>query len=370
MRNSQEAIFKQNESAAAQTFTPDQLQGYGFDKEQKMFESHLVPATTEGAAPQRLFLNVIAKGKASLYYYRDAFQKENYYLAKDNGELLALKQQIRFETDPATGRKRKVTDKKFLNVLTVALADCPSMSRQQLLNANLAHKSLIGIVAKYNQCVAPSEVAYAQQNKKSVITVAPAFVYALSNVSISGDSKLAARDFENSTAHYGGGISVNFTLPNLNEKLSVQTDLLYAPHKFYSYQYEENWAGRKTSSEATFDLAYLKLPAQLRYTFPKGKIRPFLNAGPVFSYLIRFKDTNIINSSFSSTSYTEETTALPEDGSKPYSFGLTSGVGLSYMLNGKILSLEARYEVTEGFSGVSDAETKLQSTYIMLSYGF
>ena len=251
-----------------------------------------MPATAGGATPQRLFLNVLAKGRASIYHYRDAFQRENYLLSKDEGELVALTQEIRYETDNANGRKRKITDKKFVNVLGNAFADCSEISRSQLTRLSLGPNSLAGIASRYNQCVSPASVVYVQQKKKSVITVAPALVYATSSVSISGDSKLAERDFENSTAHYGGGITVNFTLPNLNEKLSVQTDLLYAPHKFYSYRYEENNTGRKTSSEATFDLAYLKLPAQLRYTFPKGKIRPFLNAGPVFSYLLKFKDTN------------------------------------------------------------------------------
>ncbi|WP_299758503.1 outer membrane beta-barrel protein [uncultured Pontibacter sp.] len=372
VRSSQLTTFKQNESAAEQTFSPDNIQGYGFYKEQKLFESHSVPATAEeGTATQRLFLNVLVKGKANLYHYRDAFQKERYYISKDNGPLVELTQVITYKTDATTGRKRRVTDKTFVTALSSVASDCAALSPAELKRVNLNHTSLTAAVFKYNQCVNPASVSYAQEKKKGHISIAPVAAYFVSNLTTTGPYILANREYDNSLSNFTGGISLNFTIPAINEKLSIQTDLLYTPYKFTSYQVEENGSGRQTSSEVTFDLGYLKLPAQLRYTFPKGKIRPFINAGPVLAYAVKFKDKEVIQSTFMSSSYTEEGPALPEYiGSRKYALGLTSGIGLSYPVNGNALSIEARYEINDGFSAISEMTTRIKSSYFILSYAF
>lgn len=368
VRSSQLVTFKQNETTPEQAYTPEDIQAYGFDQEQKYFEAHVLPAV-EGGASTRLFLNVLAKGKASLYHYRDTFQKENYYLSKDNGPLVELAQEVYYITDASTGQKRKVTDKKFVTVLSSVFSDCNEVSQTQLKKVSYNASSLTSIVQAYNQCVAPGSSVYVQKKKKGAVTIAPVFGYFTSSLKVTGSHRLVERNYDKSTTHFTGGVSFNFTIPSINEKLSIQTELLYFPQKFYSYHYEKNQMGRTTTSEITFDQSYLKLPAQLRYTFPKGKIRPFINAGPVLAYAVKLKDNEVVHSSFMSSSYTEEGPVFPDNESvRPYSMGLASGAGISYLLKGKALSLEARYEINDGFSVIDKINTRIRSTYFILSY--
>ncbi|MCC9138530.1 hypothetical protein ACFSKU_10680 [Pontibacter silvestris] len=114
------------------------------------------------------------------------------------------------------------------------------------------------------------------------VTVGPVLIYSQARLKFNGDREVAKAGFGHSS-NIGGGVSINFTLPVINEKLSFQTDVLYVPVTFSSTYSTTNGIGLNNlrHHDFLFDLAYLKLPLQLRYTYPKGSVRPFVNAGYV-----------------------------------------------------------------------------------------
>lgn len=189
-RNSQSATFKFNPEGSEQVFTPDDIAGYGFEKENKAFESKTIISDAQAdSAPQKLFMNVLVKGRTSIYSYRDSHSLDHYYLQKDTlfKELVQHKHE---QTDPRTGKIHLVTSSMYRGVLNMAFTDCASFSASQLEQVKLLHRDLINITVKYNQCVAPAEaaVSYKHREKKAVITVGPVLVYTQARLQFSSNS--------------------------------------------------------------------------------------------------------------------------------------------------------------------------------------
>jgi len=365
MRSSQTTTFKSTLAGNEQVLTPDAIAGYGFENESKAFESKRVtPSEQTSAATQNLFMNVLVKGPVSIYAYRDSNTLDHYYLQKDT-LLTELLQREREILDPKTGKIYMATSKIYKGVLKLVFTDCPAITMAQLDRVKLLHRDLIDIATKYNQCVAPvaNTVDYRHRQKKAVITLGPVLVYTQGELQFMGTyQNLDIVELKNET-HVGGGLSVNGVLPYISEKISVQADLLYIPSRFTGTR------GSNNSTYYTFDLAYIKLPVQLRYTYPKGIIRPFVNAGYLIAYTV--KDKNEKYTSYSAVSTTPtKTQILADDTYRKGMDGFTGGLGVSVPFLNSVLSLEGRYERDRRFSNRIGQGSRIEQLNILLSYGF
>ncbi|MFD1188803.1 porin family protein [Pontibacter rugosus] len=363
-RSAQVTIFKSSANGEEQRLSPNNIAGYGYENDNKAFETKKVTLDGPlGPETQALFLNVLVKGKASLYYYRNTFDAEFYFLQKDT-LFEELVDRIIEKTDPTSGTRYQQKDTKYIGLLRYAFFDCKQISLNQLQNIKINHSDLTRIITKYNACVAPEETVktFTNRKDKAIITAGPVIMYATSTLDFTGDAYITNADFGRSS-NLGGGVFFNLVLPNLNEKLSLQTELLYIPQKFSA----ATSRNRVTVSEYyEFDLAYLKLPLQLRYTYPKGAVRPYANVGFVINYAL--KDTNTAVRSSSSTGFFSEGPALPYNGFNRYADGLIAGVGASVPINQKALAIELRYEKNSGVSNVINLGSSIKSYSLMMSY--
>src|SRR5690606_13304412 len=98
-------------------------------------------------------------------------------------------------------------------------------------------------------------------------------------------------------------------------------ELRYAPYRFEGEIKDQYSLGRTTRYDLLFDANYLKVPGQIRYTFPKGKIRPFVNAGISYAYALHSERTEKQTSAFHGTNGGHEREALPGDAFKTHAFG-------------------------------------------------
>ena len=367
VRSSKTTSFKASQNGADQAYSPKQISGYGFVKEHKVYEAQTVPA--DGAQPaQRLFLQVLAKGKATVYTYRGDSDVDFFYLSKDGGDLVELKEHVYNKKDPKTGKTFRMVDNLYLGVLGSAFSDCAAMSEERLRNVLLRHSSLTKIAKDYNDCMGSGQ--YAQPSRKTNLTVYPVLFFSNPTLHMSGEHPYAKASFENTHIGLGGGIGLEFSNPTVSEKLSLVLELLYAPYRFEGEIENITNMGRTTNHDLLFDLHYLKLPAQLRYTFPKGRVRPFINAGASFTYAISADRVEIKNSTFQGTSYTEASEALPDGNYKQYMFGGQAGIGLLYPLGGGALLVETRYEMTEGISNLLSLASSIKGFSLQAGYRF
>ncbi|MCP2043741.1 outer membrane beta-barrel protein [Pontibacter sp. HSC-36F09] len=367
IRNSKTTTFKANPGAAEQAYSPDQLTGYGFVKENKVYEAHTIPA--DGAQPVlRLFLQVLTKGRASLYSYRDDSDLDHFYLSKDGDDLVELRENVYNKKDPETGKTFRMVDKLYLGVLGSAFADCPAMSEERFRNTTFRHGGLTKIVNDYNECMDSNQ--YVQPSRKTTVKPYPVLFISKPTLQMTGEHPYSEASFSTTGLGLGGGVALEVSNPTISEKLTLVLELLYTPYRFEGEIRDVNNSGRTTQHDILLDLHYLKLPAQLRYTFPKGKFRPFVNAGVSYSYAISTDRVETKTSTFHNTSYTEVSEAMPGSIFKQYMFGAQAGIGILYPMHNRALLIETRYETTEGISNIRSLASSVKGFSIMAGYRF
>ncbi|WP_299702271.1 outer membrane beta-barrel protein [uncultured Pontibacter sp.] len=366
-RNSKTATFKSTLESTEQAYTPAQLAGYGFDKENKAYESKVVPAT-ETQPEQLLFLHALVKGKASLYNYRDDLDRDRFYFSKDNAVLVELTEHNYTSKDPKTGKTYRTVEKPYLGVLGSAFYDCASLSENRLKTVALQHSSLTKVVQTYNQCMGSTQ--YAKEPKKTSYKPVPMLTFSIPSLNMAGEHSYAKGSYSSTGIGLGAGVAMQVSNPAVSEKISLLFELLYAPYRFEGTVQTNYSSGRTTVHELLFDLHYLKLPVQLRYTFPKGKVRPFINVGASYSYAVYTNRQLKTTSTFHSTSYTEESEALPGSDFRPSMLGTLGGIGIMYPIKDRTLFLETRYESADGISRIIMLPSSIKTFSLMAGYSF
>ncbi|CAM3817956.1 hypothetical protein POKO110462_21075 [Pontibacter korlensis] len=172
-RSARVTSFKPTLESQEHNFGPDAISGYGFEVENKLFESKSIPATSPDTQTHALFLNTLVKGHASIYYYRDAQDVEHYYLSMNDGALVELLEQEYRRQDPETGKNYKVVNKIFINTLANAFSACSSLSEARFKQLRLSANSLTDIALAYNQCVDPASLVHEQEKRKMKVIVGP-----------------------------------------------------------------------------------------------------------------------------------------------------------------------------------------------------
>jgi hypothetical protein len=367
VRSSKVATFKTTLNSNEQVYTPTQLMGYGFDKENKVYESKTIPAT-EAQAEQQLFLHALVKGKASLYTYRDDSDLDRFFFSKDDAALVKLTEQAYTRKDPKTGKSYRVVDQPFLDLLASAFNDCPDLKEDRLKSVKLHANSLIKLTEEYNQCVGSTQ--YIKEPKKTVVTIMPVLTFARPSLETDGTHYYAKGSYSHTGLGLGGGLAMQFSYPAMSEKLSILLELLYAPYRFEGEIRNKPHNGRTTDYELLFDLHYLKIPAQLRYTFPKGKIRPYANLGVSYSYAAHSNRVEKKSSTFQSTSYEEESEALSGRNFKRQMFGAVAGAGLILPIRDNALFIETRYESMDGITRMLSLPNSIKSLSLQVGYSF
>ena len=222
-------------------------------------------------------------------------------------------------------------------------------------------------VAAYNRCVNQDKPFYIQPYAKSRFTWGLVAGVNNSNLKLTGYSIWDNPEGFKSTIQPQVGLFGNLSLPRLNEKLSLQGELLVTRNKYSASFTQSGGFGRVNEYDLLFDLTYLKFPLQLRYTFPVGRNRPFINAGVMNGYAIAVKQESVLNSTLGSTSYTETKPAI--DNFRKYNQALTAGIGWQYARrHNKLLLIELRYEAANGFSNATNTKTAINTVSVNIGY--
>ncbi|KAA9340976.1 porin family protein [Adhaeribacter soli] len=359
----EKCVFKKSLEDQEKRYFPTELNGYGFESGKK-FEALILPVN--GGFQKSFFLNVLVKGKSSLYFYRDSTDFDRYYLKTDSG-LKELKQDIRYEK-MKDGRKFKTVDNSYHKVLMEAFTTCPSIL-ERVKKTNFKESALVGIVASFNTCTTPGTSFYVRTPVKSKLSWGPFVGVNSSNLKITGDIYLSKADSYKSKISYHGGLFFNKTLPKVNEKISIQVEALFTRNKYIATFAEQGNFGRMSNYDITFDISYLNFPLLVRYRAASGKYKPFLNVGIVNGFAIKNKQEEVKTSTFGSSSYTDRNQPFKEF--RNYSQALALGIG-SYvpMAGAEKLNLELRYEIGNGFSKATQIKTAVNTLSVNLGWQF
>jgi hypothetical protein len=260
--------FKSSQDQDLRVYEPGNILGYGFVND-KVFESREV--LIKGQSKRIVFLEVIVRGRISLFRY-----EENFLVEKSGGEIQQLINET--ETDIVKGLRMQRETNQHIGTLNSLMSDCDGlMAGKQKIN--LEEGALTKLVESYNQCKGESGIVFkaAKPWKKVILGVnAGVNVSQLSFGTYLGYEYLEG-DFEVSKSLMFG-LSLDALSPRLSERVSVHADVFYLAPQYYHYN-QLSIGSTVQTNYVTIDLQQLKIPLGLRYTSPVRSITPFINAG-------------------------------------------------------------------------------------------
>lgn len=297
---------------------------------------------------EKLFLQVLLEGKASLYL-NEGYLKLFFYKT-DDGEIKQLVyKRYTFKDDFIA------TNNDFRNQLYLDLK-CDKIAEKEYKKIYYTNKDLIKIFSKYNECY-NSDIVYLETKEKKVsfkMAIRPR--YNTSSFSVkSPQLNLNTIDFGNSS-NPGLGLEAEFILPFNQNKWSLTIEPLYQYYKGEGSVASANVQGGLIL--ATVDYKSIELPLGVRRYFDvNDNFKIFTNA--LFS--LDFTLDSKLN-------------FFRKDGSGVNSLnmksGMAFGLGIGCKLNNKY-SVELRYETPRSLTkSYSFYDSSYKSASLIVGYSF
>lgn len=371
-RNARVARFRVAAGAIITEYQPRQLRGYGFTGD-RVYQTESVLLTdsvqrqsllyaSDDTIKRPSFLEVIVRGPASLLFLRDEANKDHYYLQMAGSSVQELLQTTQQIEDNGVTYQRKLDE--FRYVLAAATKQC-LMIQSTINTMRYGLNELASLVHRYNDCVGASSISPASKTRKNHVQL---------GVVVGGErSQLVLNDqYAGSAITPKGtsaiqpvvGLALNMHLTGLNRTLSARVEALYENQHFEA----EYRSAKGVGKDYRVTLTGIRVPVLVCYTYPRGVIRPFLQVGYGFSYLL--KADNEARSVYPpATTITPERQWRPIVTSRRFEQGLIGGIGLTTARPDKRnLAAVLRYERSDGFSDALGFGSRVNRLYVLLSY--
>ncbi|WP_162056359.1 outer membrane beta-barrel protein [Pontibacter pamirensis] len=353
--HAQGIMFKRDEMATERQYLPHQLKGYAFEQGGR-YEA--MPLAGADSTVKQVFLEVLVKGTASLYYLKMGDLNERFFIKKQGEELEELLHEVR-RLQMESGQKYNADVKLYVGTLTQHFLDCQG-TQLQIEQTRLKQPSLIKLFSRYNTCVTPSEEQYVKDTGKGLrVRLGLLAGTSFTNSQFSGNHA-STLDLQNSSGFetsrdLTAGLSLDIVAPGTSEKIGLHVGVMYTQYAFEgSYEiYESDEVRRQFNYN--LKASHLKVPVMLRYTYPKGILRPFVQAGVQNGFVIS-KESNVQEQSkYYNTNREKEYPLL--DAYRGHEQGFLGGIGaLLYLTEQTSLTVEGRYEINNGISAYRELE--------------
>lgn len=240
--------FKSNESNIVIEYLPDEIIAYRFT-DSKYYASKEIVST-------KVFLEILIKGKANIYYLRDE-NGDHYYIDKEDLPLTEIPYKEEIKTDHGTNYLSQ--SKTHIGILTYYMQDAPLDFQAKIKKIKKPETdNLVKLAEDYNNVVCQGEKCIVFEKKEPFAKV---------NIELAGGvTSFYKFNYVDNHVYFLAGFIAHFWMPRVNEKLFVRTGALYSIIKHKGVQ------------EYIF-----KIPLQLEYICPKNTIRPKAAIG-IFMY--------------------------------------------------------------------------------------
>lgn len=266
IRNMKICSYKSSENTSPIEYYPTQIAGYRFD-EGRYFVSKYIK---QSPISDTVFVEFLVNGINNLFFFNNV-NYSAYFIESSNGELMELKASLEKKVE-IEGRNYMKKDNRYIGLLTYAFSDCPEL-KKEIQKTDLTHNSLISLTKKYHEYKCSDEACIIYQKRIEVLRVEiqPFIGYAFSHISFE-NSDLENIEFQMSHTPLIG-LSLNFIIPRINEKISLLLNSTFNKDYFY---------GQNTISNSSLTEFYyyhlhksnLNNSIAIQYTYPKGRIRP------------------------------------------------------------------------------------------------
>jgi hypothetical protein len=310
------------------------------------------------------FLQAIVRGPKSLYYYKNDYGKEFFYI-KENSKftLLAYK---KFLTYYDLNQKIEEVN-TYIGQLAVYLNDCPVLY-QYLGNINYTSRSLEKLFRQYYSSQ-PQSMTFSR--KTEGIRLEFGVLAGVSHSSVKFNSDINPTPYaylihanNKQSTNLSVGVFMDAIFPRKLEKYSFYNELLFTSLKVNNTYADNSDNNQPKVISTTLGCSYVKLNSMIRYKYPIKGITLYVNAGISNGIMAaKTNDKTTTSKFFNSESVTKGKVI---EKLSTHEFGLLAGFGARY----KCYSFETRYESGNGMSGIRTLGSDTQRIYFLLGYRF
>lgn len=313
------------------------------------------------------FMEILISGSKVLGVYKNSSGIKSFYIKRDTiFELLIYKEYLSIQKDAQQVEQTVLTkNKSYLNQLSNYLNDCPGI-QFSLKNTSYNQTDLVKIYEYYYKCTQSNPVYIRKQESLQVVFGISAGI-TLSNLKMTSDasifSYLTQSKFSRSN-NFTGGVTMDLIFPKNNKKWSLNSELLFSTIKFRNEYLQISNSSNSILHHTEIGGNYLKLNNMVRYRISSGRNTINLNAGVSNGIALQ-----VFNNDFQSIQYyntiTKETHIALEDYRKHEQSIL---LGIGYQI--RKLSLEYRFEKSNGMSKFSLLGSSVTRNYFIFNYSF
>ena len=363
--------FKKDISNEFKSLKPTDIREFGVQND--LYESGIVEKEIASKYDQHsklkvdtAFLQIIFSGKKSLFFYKDANGRENFYIKHDTiFELLVYREYLHYNAQTGVSSLRK--NKNYLGQLIVYLNDCSAIA-SKLQTSTYGLSSLSSLFQYYYDC-SSSEVLYKRKKEKIRAEIGVLLGSSMTSLEFSGADLfdyLINTDYSHSI-NLSAGLFVDLVLPRNQGRWSIKNELL-----FYKYEVAGEYVDFEneyiyTINKTKIGQSHLKINSLVCYKYPLGSLSIFLNGG--LSLGVKIQETNYRSKSRETTVYPtsldSESKAIKS--TQNIDLGIVLGTGIAY----KDYSLEIKAERSDGFlSDVVGLNSSTKRLFILFGYRF
>ncbi|MEL7122607.1 MAG: hypothetical protein AAFO07_24385 [Bacteroidota bacterium] len=331
---------KSKEEKDPVNYFPNQIHGYGFVGD-RFFEAKEITAEES----KKVFIEVLVKGKATLYRYNSDF-----FIEKNDSIFKQLVNEVSIEYTELGYREKQ--SNRHIGVLTYLFSDCPKV-KKKAQTVQLKEKALVNLTKAYNDCFNEPSIVFLEDKPwiKANVGLSPGTNFSsltIDEAIENEDLGFFSSDLGNATA-FSIGAFVDISVPRINDRISIHTAVQYVSANFEGSRTRSN-RFFNFSYETTTELEQLRIPVGIKYTFPEKKVTPYFAVGVMNNINLKTNTVSvvererIVNNSIQNF---EESTDL--DTTIP---GFWAGIGIKKTIKNTLNGfLELRFERSTGFVG-------------------
>jgi hypothetical protein len=229
--------FKPKGQAEIIKYSPNDIIAFRFI-DSKYYISHEVKG-------KKIFLEFLIKGRVNIYYVRDS-NGDHYYIEKEGMRMTEIpyEEGVRYKDDVAY----QYESKKHIGILNIYMKDAPGFQSRIADIKKPQHDNLIKLAEDYHNKVCEGDKCIIFEKKL------PAFKV---DFEITGGIIEYSNPNIEKRKYFQSGVLAYIWMPRTNENLFFRTGVLYVKIKLDG----EN-------------RVFYKVPLQLEYVYPTGKIKP------------------------------------------------------------------------------------------------
>ncbi len=278
--NQEQCEFKQDLNHAARIYFPGDIEGYRFTDDGKYYVSKEIPLN---GTSRQVFLEFLVKGMMNLYYYDDTIIY--YFFENQDGKMEIVSR----KPEEITGRAGDLysrTDNSYIGKIRYLFRDYQPIA-QRADNLKFNQKTMMGIVEEYHNEVCTtgeSCIIFQNEHPDKASVIYKFSVYGglqLSNYTFGKSSNINVETVSNLSPVLG--VQVNLLNPRWSKSFSVQLDASLSQFKGEKPPFPELY--RPAAGLTSYNSLASSLRLGVKYTYPKYKIAPTVEAGIAYTYL-------------------------------------------------------------------------------------